>query len=334
MMNTRTLGRTELTVSEIGFGCGVTAGLMINATRQARREAVTRALDLGINYFDTAPVYGHSASEANLGDVLNALGVQPIVATKVALELPDLDDIAGAVVRSVEASLARLRLTRVQLVQLHNRVGPRRLARGEIGSGAVLTVDDVLGARGVLDALRSLRRRGLVDWFGCCAYGGEREAIERVIDSDAFDAMLVNYSMLNTTAWETAPAASRLRDYGRVGARAAAAGVGTIALRVLEGGALSGCDVRHPISGGGSSPDYADMVLRAARVEASLTGDSVSDAAIRFALCNPQVSTVLIGFSDVAQIEAAVKSAMRGPLAARSLSAIEQLRESDFGLSA
>ncbi|MFM9885972.1 MAG: aldo/keto reductase [Burkholderiales bacterium] len=332
-MRTRSLGRTGLAVSEIGFGCGVTAGLMINAAPQARREAITRALDLGINYFDTAPVYGQSMSEQNLGEALSALGVQPIVATKVALEIADLDDITGAVVRSVEASLSRLRLPRLPLVQLHNRVGQQRSARGEIGSGAVLTIDDVLGERGVVGALRSLRKRGLVQWFGCCAYGGDRDAIERVIDSDTFDTMLVNYSMLNTTAWAAAPRSGRLRDYGCVGARAAGLGIGIIALRVLEGGALSGRDGPHPISRGGASPDYPDMEFRAARVQAGLGEDSVSDTAIRFALSNPQVSTVLIGFSDAEQIEAAAACAIRGPLPAQVHAQIEQLRESDFGLS-
>jgi len=122
----RRLGRTQLEISEIGFGCGPTAGLMIHGSEQERRLTVARALDLGINYFDTAPGYGNSLSEKNLGETLRALDARPIVATKVALSVDELQNIPDAVARSVEASLARLGLPRIVLIQLHNRVGPRR----------------------------------------------------------------------------------------------------------------------------------------------------------------------------------------------------------------
>ena len=107
-MKQRRLGRTGLSISEIGFGCGPTAGLMVRGDAAARRDAVARALALGIDYFDTAPVYGDTLSEQYLGETLRELGAQPMIATKIALELADLVDIAGAVTRSVEASIARL----------------------------------------------------------------------------------------------------------------------------------------------------------------------------------------------------------------------------------
>ncbi len=66
----------------------------------------------------------------------------------------------------------------------------------------MLTVDDVLGPGGVVEAFRALRDRGLVRFFGCSAYGGDPAAVARLIDSGAFDTIIVNYSMLNRTAWE------------------------------------------------------------------------------------------------------------------------------------
>ena len=57
-MKRRPLGRTGLSISEIGFGCGPTAGLMVRGDDKMRRDAVARALELGIDYFDTAPAYG------------------------------------------------------------------------------------------------------------------------------------------------------------------------------------------------------------------------------------------------------------------------------------
>jgi aryl-alcohol dehydrogenase-like predicted oxidoreductase len=57
-MQYRQVGSTDLRVSEIGFGTGDNAGLMVLASHEQRREAVRRALELGVNYFDTSPDYG------------------------------------------------------------------------------------------------------------------------------------------------------------------------------------------------------------------------------------------------------------------------------------
>ena len=78
-MNYRTLGRTGLRVSEIGFGCGNVGGLMIRGEHPDQVKAVARAMELGINYFDTASQYGAGQSESNLGRVLNELNAQVYV---------------------------------------------------------------------------------------------------------------------------------------------------------------------------------------------------------------------------------------------------------------
>jgi L-glyceraldehyde 3-phosphate reductase len=295
-MTKRRVGRTSLHVSEIGFGCGGNAGLMVKGTPEEQREAIATALEVGIDYFDTAPVYGDTASERNLGAALSALDARPIVATKVALELAELDDIAGAVVRSVEASLERLRRESVEIVHLHNRVGSRRSARSDVGVGAMLTVDDVLGRNGVVAGLERLRARGLVRYFGCCAYGGEMAQLRVVLDSGAFDTLLVHYSIVNRTAW--APGTGGDRDYEGIGAYAASRGMGSSALRILEGGGLTA--ERHAHARGPSAEERAATLQRAR----TLVGDSHDfvSAAMRFALDNPALSTVLVGFSDARQV--------------------------------
>lgn len=327
-MKLRPLGRTGLAVSEIGFGCGTTAGLMISGSVEERRRAVAAALVLGINYFDTAPVYGNCASEANLGRALRELGARPVLATKVALEAGDFADIAAAVVRSVEASVERLGMP-VTLIQLHNRVGPQRAARAEFGSGALLTVDDVLGPGGVVEAFEALRARGLVRFFGCSSYGGDMAKVGLLIDSGKFDAITVSYSMLNQTAWTEGGRHPPLRDYGRTGARAAAAGMGTIALRVLEAGVLAAAD---PLAGGTANQERTGMAAQApaARRLFEAEGMPLAPAAIRFVLSNPEVCVALIGFSELSQIEEAVASARQGPLSAAQLAGMESLRRGGF----
>src|SRR5262245_45363625 len=99
-MDYRTLGRTGLRVSALGFGCGNVGGLIIRGSPAERERAVARALELGINYFDTAPLYGDGQSEQNLGQVVRTLKANVHVGTKVRLGPADLGDIAGAVARS------------------------------------------------------------------------------------------------------------------------------------------------------------------------------------------------------------------------------------------
>ena len=293
-MKRRSLGRTGLSVSEIGFGCGPTAGLMVRGDAKTRRDAVARALELGVDYFDTAPAYGDTLSERNLGETLRALGAKPVIATKIALELGELSDIPGAVARSVEASIARLGVKRVDLVQLHNRIAAARAAKADIGTGAMLTVDDVLAADGVVPTLDRLRARGLVAQIGCCAYGGEPAAVAKLIDSGAFATMLVYYNLANPSAFGPCPPGRR--DYARLGARAAAAGMGLIALRVLDGGQL----LSNPAA-----------EIRALAQEARTDLPSL---ALRFVLSNASVATALVGFSDIAHIEAACAAAEAGGL--------------------
>ena len=195
-----------------------------------RRAAIGRALERGITLFDTAPVYGDTLSETHLGQALRELGAKPVIATKVALETPDYDDLAGGVVRSIEGSLERLGVDVLPIVHMHNRVGLERMGKSPYGSGALLTLADVLGPNGVVEGFERAKKRGLVRFIGCTAFGGDTASIEALIDSGKFDSMIVNYSMLNQSAWLDGPTVNPLFTYGRVGARAARRGMGTFAL--------------------------------------------------------------------------------------------------------
>jgi aryl-alcohol dehydrogenase-like predicted oxidoreductase len=315
----RVLGRTGLSVSEIGFGCGPTARLIASGEHRAQLLAVERALSLGIDYFDTAPLYGAGESERNLGRLLRELDATPRIATKVALEEADLDDIRGTILKSVEGSLARLAQPRLTLLHLHNRIGKQRAPKADLGAGALLSIDDVLGPRGVVETFETLRARGVVELFGCSAYGGEMPAVEQVIDSGTFDCLQVHYSLLNTTAWEPA-SGTKVRDYAGIAAHAAARGLGVIALRVLEAGALTERPPGTARPGGeGSADPRASLV-------ALLEGEPLAEVALRFALSRPEVATALIGFSNVAQVEAAVASAAKGALPGTLSSAIDAWR--------
>jgi len=314
----RPLGHSGLQVSEIAFGCGTSARLMIEGSANDRRTAVADALARGINFFDTAPLYGNARSEANLGATLAELDAHPVIATKVILALQDLDDIAGTVQRSVRSSIDRLRLSHLPLVHLHNRVALQRAPKGDIGSAPLLSVHDVLGPGGVLEGLQALRAAGLVEHFGCCAFGGDMAALRQVIDSGAFAALLVSYSLINPSVLQPLPAGSALRDYQQIGAYAAEHGMGLLALRVLEAGRLTHSPPRiHADAQGEARAATLKGQLLRARMQAS--GFDCAQTAMRFALSDARISSLLIGVSEQAHVQAAALASESGPLDAATL---------------
>ena len=108
------------------------------------------------------PRYGDGLSEINLGRSLHALSARPIIATKVTLEDADLGDLSAAVEHSVESSLSGWGVRKSKLSTCTIGIGADRAASANIGSGILLSIDDVLGDRGVAEGLSRLRQRGLV----------------------------------------------------------------------------------------------------------------------------------------------------------------------------
>jgi aryl-alcohol dehydrogenase-like predicted oxidoreductase len=314
-MEYRTLGKTGLRVSALGFGCGNVGGLMIRGAPAERERAVARAIELGINYFDTAPAYGDGVSERHLGQALRALGASVVVGTKFRVEPHERTDVAGAVTRSLEASLGRLGMERVDLFQLHNPIG----GPGRGGSGGETGTDTTLEA--IVPALERLRQQGKVRFYGITALG-DTAALHRVLDAGRLDTAQVCYNLLNPSAGVAVPAGFPGQDFGRLLDRARGQRVGVIVIRVLAAGALSGSPARHPVAVPSvepiaSGPDYATDVARARGLEPLVReghAASLVEAALRFPLGSDAVSTVMLGYSDLAQLEGAAAAMAKGPL--------------------
>ena len=330
-MQYRRLGKTDLKVSEIGFGCGNNAVLMVKAGYDDQIKAVRHALDLGINFFDTAFAYGLGKSEENLGRILNDLGAEPMISTKIRLEADALGAIKAATIRAVENGLARLKRNRVDFVQLHTRV---TLERGT-GKRFTLTPSDVLGPDGVLEGLKTMRDRGKVGFFGFSGLG-DAAALHELVDSGEFHGFQAYYNLLNPSAGQPVPQRFSALDYGLIIDRAAARGMGAFVIRILAAGALTS----NPSTGGGSSPaplspgsDYALDLQRAEKVKAALgtDGKGLTQAAIRFGLMKPEVSTVLVGFSNTSHIDDAVGCSGLGGLSNEQMARLKDLWRTDFG---
>ena len=330
-MRYRNIGNSGINVSEIGFGCGNNAVLMVKATYEEQSKAVRRALDSGINFFDTAFAYGLGKSEENLGRILNDLGADPVISTKIRLDAGAAGDIKSATINAVEAGLARLKRSRVDFIQLHTRV---TLERG-MGKRFSLTPKDVLGPNGVIEGLKTMRDRGKAGFFGFSGLG-ETRALHELVDSGEFHGFQCYYNLLNPSAGQPVPKDFSALDYGLILDRAAAKGMGAFNIRVLSAGALTS----DPSTGGGSSTeplspgsDYPVDRKRAEQVKTALgvDGKGLTQAAIRFGLMNPKISTVLVGFSNTTHIDEAVACSGAPALSEEEMAKVRKLWNSDFG---
>ncbi len=327
-MEMRTYGRTGMKLSVLGFGCGAVGGLMVRGDPRDQERAIARALEVGVNYFDTAVQYGNGESEKNLGRVLQTLKpANVVVGTKVRLPGAEFGRIGEAVATSLEGSLTRLRRDRVDIFHLHNAIV-------EKGGGEALGVRQVLDE--VVPAFERLRQAGKIRFLGLTAVG-DTAALHQVIDSHRFDSAQVVYNMLNPSAAAALPANYPAQDYGRLFDHTAAAGTGVIAIRVLAGGALSGSADRHPIASPppapiGSAMSYEADMAHARRLMPLVTegfAASLTEAATRFAIANEAIGTILVGMATPQQFEDAFAAVEKGPLPPAALERLSALRR-DF----
>ena len=329
-MEYRPLGETEIDLSEVGFGCGDNAGLMMSGTAEARSAAVARALELGINYFDTAAHYGDTLSETNLGQAFRDLKARPIIATKVQLKEGDLVDIPGAVVRSLEGSLSRLLVGNVDIFYLHNRIGPERVI-GANGGLQRVSVEDVMGPGGVLEAFQELQKQGKTTLLGICTSGGDSQALRRVLAGRQFDCLQAQYNILNPTEARSMPQGFTGSDHKNSIEYAASLGMGVVTYGTLAAGALSGRETgRKSPSRGGDT--WTDNLKRAESLNFLVDDyvESLAEAALRFVLTKEEVTCALMGFSKQAYLRQAVDWTSKGPLPDEAIERIEVLYRTDF----
>ena len=327
-MEMRTFGRSGINVSMLGFGCGAVGGLMVRGTPADQERAIARALEVGVNHFDTAVQYGGGESEKNLGRALQKLKPSnAIVGTKVRLPSSDFGRIGDAVTKSLDGSLKRLGLERVNIFHLHNAITIG-------GGGDALSVRQVLD--GVVPAFGKLRDQGKIRLLGITAVG-DTAALHQVIDARAFDSAQVVYNMLNPSASTSLPANYPAQDYARLFDHTQAAGVGVVGIRVLAGGALSGSTERHPIASPppvpiGSAASYDADIELARRLEPLVKegfAESLTEAATRFSISHPAMGTILVGMATPQQFEQALTAVQKGPLSQAALDRLRSLQH-DF----
>ncbi|MGD9719739.1 MAG: aldo/keto reductase [Pirellulales bacterium] len=303
-MRYRPLGATGIEVSALAFGAGPVSQLLTGEQTQLQRATVEAAVAAGVNWFDTAATYGNGQSEANLGRALAELGLTDRVhiATKVRVMPDQLGRIEQTVVESVAASLQRLQVPCVSLLQIHNSI--TAVAGAEPTS---LTPEHVLGPGGMLDVMRRLRQAGRVRHLGLTALG-EPAALERVIASGEFATIQIPYNLLNPSAGRPMGPEFGETNYGDLISLCAERGMGVFAIRVLAGGALAG----RPPSPHTLKTPFFPLALyerdcrRAEALAARLpAGMAREEAAMRFAISHAGVTSAIVGLGTPAEVAAA-----------------------------
>lgn len=231
-MNKVEFGGTGLKVSRIGLG-GYPFGGINRArnwdpyTTEGRRAAIAtihRALDLGINYIDTAPGYGDGHSEGLIGEVMSARRDECVLATKVGWRGMDKQ----AVIRSVESSLGRLQTDYVDIVQFHG------------GMYSSEDYEHILNG-GPLDGLRELREGGKIRFIGLTAE--EPWTVRPFLAAGFLDMVQIAYNLIYQSAALHVLKETEERGVGVVSMRSMTSGIFQRLIRFLAPEWQQGRDV-------------------------------------------------------------------------------------------
>ena len=300
-MNYRKLGRTGLDVSEISFGAveiGVAYGIPVDGkvekpSEKEAHELLHAALDMGINYVDTARGYGES--EEIIGRALKGRRSEYILASK-AFHFGDkglsADEQKKAVRESLETSLRMLQTDVIDVFQIHN-ITKEVVERGD-----------------VLQVLQDAQQAGKVRFIGGTVYGVDDPLA--IVEDGHWDVIQVAYNMLDR----------RLEP--KVLPLAAEKGVAVTVRSVLLKGALTPRYASLPDS-------LLELRTAAEQLDQIVQGecDSMAEAAFRYVLANPHVSSALVGTGKLRNLHRSADYASKGMLSDEMLAKIQTVQIED-----
>lgn len=311
-MRTRPFGRLGWPVSEIGLGTWGMGSMWGPTDEPEAIRAMRRALELDVNFFDTAIVYGEGRAEELIAEALAGRAEQVVVATKVPpknREWPARHDVpsaeafpAGWIIRCTESSLRRLCRDTIDLQQLHVWA-PRWLAERERW----------------LPAVERLKRQGKIRAFGISVNDHEPETALELVASGLVDSIQVIYNI-----FDQEPARSLLPACERHG-------VAVIARVPFDEGSLAGGLTRETVF---AEDDWRSSYFRDERLRetvervdrlrgiAEAERMSLPSLALAFCLAHPAVSTVIPGMRRIRHVDENCGPSGGRPLSAQARQAL------------
>jgi aryl-alcohol dehydrogenase-like predicted oxidoreductase len=315
-MNYRTLGRTGLQVSELGYGAwGIGKSMWLGADDAGSLRALHGAIEQGVNFIDTALGYGDGHSEKLVGQAVREANGTVHVATKVppknmvwpAPRGVGADDAFPAdwVVECTEKSLANLGLETIDVQQFH------------------VWSDEWLGQGTWMDGIERLRSQGKIRYFGVSVNDHQPANAVGLVNSGAVDTVQVIYNVFeHSPEDELFPAVQ-------------AANVGVIVRVPLDEGALTGRvgpetefpegDWRNRYFGGDRKEQVWTRV-QAVTKDLGVPLERLPGIALRYCLSHPAVSTIIPGMRSVRNVDANVRTVELGALSPEQLEVLHHHR--------
>ena len=312
-MKYRTLGRTGFQVSEIGYGAwGIGGSQWLGGTDDESLKALHRAIELGVNFIDTALAYGDGHSEKLVGQVVRETRQRIYVATKVPpknLLWPARPGIPISevfpydyILRCAHESLSNLKMDTVDLLQLH------------VWNPEWIHTDDWRRA------LDDLKRSGKARAVGISINDHQPDTALEIIRTGHIDTVQVIYNIFDQSPEPNLFPLCRQEN------------IGVLARVPLDEGALTGNitpdttfppgDFRNEYFAGDRKRQVAEHVA-ALRRDLPPNG-SLPDIALRFVLSNPAVSTVIPGMRSVRHAESNAALSDQGPLPAETMAVLKR----------
>jgi aryl-alcohol dehydrogenase-like predicted oxidoreductase len=299
-MQLSTLGRTGLKVSRVGLGCGGPSrlGQGYGRSLSESKRVIFRALELGINFFDTAESYG---TESVLGEALREAGRSDSVV--VSSKKSVWNDASKAfctpdeIAQGIEASLGRLGRERIEVYHLHGL----DLAHVDYATNEILPV---------LERAREAGKIGHLAVSEAFMNDTDHRMLHRVLELDRFDVMMVGFNLLNPSARKTVlPHTRRL-------------GVGVLIMFAVRRALTNPTRLRELVETLIQRGELDSEAIDA-RDPLGYLGD-VRDAAYRFCVHEPGADLVLTGTGSPDHLEANVKSLCAPPLSSDLIARLER----------
>ena len=315
-MRYRTFGRTGLQVSELGYGAwGIGKSLWQGAEDGESLRALRRAVELGVNFIDTALAYGDGHSERLVGQVVRETETTVYVATKVPPlngQWPARDDVpveevfpGSWIERCTERSLEHLGLDTVDVQQLH------------------VWSDEWVGQGDWLETIERLKAGGKIRFFGVSINDHQPANALRLIETGVVDTVQVIYNVFDQSPEDELFQAVE------------EANVGVIVRVPFDEGGLTGNvrpdstfppgDFRNEYFAGDRKEEVWRRV-QAILAELDVPLERLPEIALRFCISAPAVSTVIAGMRSTRNVEANAAAVDAGPLSADELAVLQRHR--------
>ncbi len=296
IVRSRKLGKTGLDVSIVGFGASPLGNVFGDVSESEVLRSVGSALDAGVNFFDTAPYYGHTLSESRLGEALRGRRHEAVLATKCGrYGAEDFDFSAARVRSSVDESLRRLQTDYIDVLHAHDI---------EFGDRSQIVTE-------TLPALDEVRRTGKARFIGIT--GLSLRMLQEVAADFPVDVVLsyCRYDLLNRDLVDGLAPFCRER------------GIGLISASPLHMGLLAEADppAWHP------APDAVKVAAREVVAVCRARGADPATVALQFALSNEDVASTLVGIASTEQLMSNVRTVEAGAPDPELLAEIERIVE-------